>query len=107
MTSITNFWEGWKADQDDTLHYVWVDTDDGGETCQLPFKAIRRLDFYPLIAGGFVVGYVPTDWWLEIGKAFLVANPNAVVRAAGGGNAEDAVERFVQDADYWFEGLPN
>lgn len=90
-------------------HYVWVDTPDGGETVVLPFKTISRLEenHFPVIdvEADVRLGYVPTDWWLRIGRLYVETKPNAIVRAAEGGNAEDALERFVQDAEYWFEDV--
>ena len=98
----------WKAFAEQT-HYVWVDTPDGGETVVLPFKTISRLDehHFPVIdvEADVRLGYVLSDWWFEIGRPYVDAKPNGIVDAAASGNAEDALERFVQDAEYWYEDV--
>lgn len=98
----------WEAFAEQT-HYVWVDTPDGGETVVLPFKTISRLDEHHSPVIGFNsnvrLGYVLSDWWFEIGRHYVIAKPNAILDAAASGNAEDALERFVQDAEYWYEDV--
>lgn len=110
MTSAINFWDGWKADQDEALHDVWVLNGAGGETRQLPFKTIQRLDFWPVCVQDLYspsIGYVPREWWLRIGKPYVAAHDTAVFRAHRLSGKSPAIERFVQDAERWFKGLPN
>ena len=91
--------------------YVWVDTPEGGETRLLPFVDACRKEYYPVQEtlsdyGYFtLIGWVPIDWWLEIGQHYVNTHPTAVFDANVRGNEEGAIERFVLDAEYWYEGV--
>ena len=92
---------------------VWVEImtdgrEEYGEVQQIPYRELCLTDdYYPVVdlSNGISIGYVPTDWWLTVGKAFVADTPLGIIEAASSGNEENAIERFVQDANAWHEGV--